>query len=96
MASHGSNNETSPGLSRGSIDCWDVCLATGATSTRRIGSNEELIRSMLESYAVACCLCADECEKHAPQHEHYRVCAEACRRCEQACKDALRSLGATH
>ncbi|WP_281805769.1 four-helix bundle copper-binding protein [Methylocystis echinoides] len=50
---------------------------------------------MLESYAVACCLCADECEKHAPQHEHYRVCAEACRRCEQACKEALRSLGAT-
>jgi hypothetical protein len=78
------------------LDCADICLATGATSTRRTGSNEELIRCMLESCAVGCRLCADECEKHAPHHEPCRVCAEACRRCEEACQDALRSVGAMH
>lgn len=78
------------------LDCADVCLATGSISTRRTGSNEELIRSMLQSCAVACRLCADECEKHASHHEHCRVCAAACRRCEQACQAAVRSIGATH
>lgn len=78
------------------LDCADVCLATGATLTRRTGSNEELIRSMLESCAIACRLCGDECDKHASRHEHCRVCAEACRRCQQACHEAGRTVGATH
>jgi hypothetical protein len=78
------------------LDCVDVCLATGATSTRRTGANEELIRSMLDSCAVACRLCADECDKHASRHEHCRVCAEACRRCHQACQDAGGAVGAAH
>jgi hypothetical protein len=77
------------------LDCGDVCLATGATSTRRTGSNEELLRSMLDTCAVACRLCAEECEKHAPRQEHCRICAEACRRCEQACQDAAGSFS-TH
>ncbi|WP_119677976.1 four-helix bundle copper-binding protein [Indioceanicola profundi] len=74
------------------LDCADVCAATGSVATRRTGSNEGLIRSMLEACATACKLCGDECEKHAGMHEHCRICAESCRRCEQACRAALQSM----
>ncbi len=78
------------------LDCADVCLAMGSTATRRTGSNEELIRSMLETCALACRLCADECDKHAAHHEHCRICAQMCRRCEEACEGAIRSVGVAH
>lgn len=78
------------------LDCADVCLATGTLGTRRTGSNEELLRAMIESCALACRLCAEECEKHAPHHEHCRLCAELCRRCEEACEGAVRTLGFAH
>ncbi|WP_442755709.1 four-helix bundle copper-binding protein [Methylocystis sp. JAN1] len=78
------------------LDCSDLCFATGSIATRRTGSNEELIRSTLESCAIACRLCAEECEKHAARHEHCRVCAEACRRCEEACEGAIRTIGFGH
>jgi hypothetical protein len=73
-------------------DCADVCDATGAVATRRTGSNEDLIRSMLDSCAIACTICAEECEKHSAKHEHCRICAESCRRCEEACQEAKRSM----
>ena len=31
--------------------------------------------------------------KYAEMHEHCRVCAGACRRCETACRDLIASLG---
>ena len=76
------------------LDCADVCLATGTTASRRTGSNEDVIRRMLEACATACAACAAECEKHASHHEHCRICGEACRRCEQACREALQSMQA--
>lgn len=78
------------------IDCSDVCFATGSIATRRTGSNEELLRSMLETCAFACRRCAEECEKHAAHHEHCRLCAETCRRCEEACEGAIRTVGFGH
>ncbi|MBN1240901.1 MAG: four-helix bundle copper-binding protein [Gammaproteobacteria bacterium] len=74
------------------LDCADVCHATGTIATRRTGSNQDLIRSMLETLALACRLCGEECERHASKHEHCRICAEACRSCEQACVEARRSM----
>lgn len=74
------------------LDCADVCAATGTIATRRTGSNEQVIRLMLQACQTACRLCAEECEKHANMHEHCRICAEACRRCETACEEALRSM----
>jgi len=70
------------------LDCADVCNITGRIATRRTGSDEEMIRRMLDACATACRLCAEECEKHARMHEHCRVCAEACRRCMSACEKA--------
>lgn len=74
------------------LDCADVCAATATIANRRTGSNEEVIRKMLEACIAACRLCGAECERHAKTHEHCRVCAEACRRCEQACQAALRTM----
>ena len=74
------------------LDCADVCAATGSIASRRTGSNEELIRRMLEACGQACAACAVECERHAEMHEHCRICAEACRRCEQACREAFDTI----
>jgi hypothetical protein len=78
------------------LDCADVCASTGAIASRRTGSNEELLRSVLDACALACRLCGDECRRHAAMHEHCRVCADACHRCEEACQDALQSMGGRH
>jgi transposase len=75
------------------LDCADVCAATGALASRRTGSNQAILRQMLEVCAAACRACGEECEGHARQHEHCRVCAEACRRCEQACREAMGDVG---
>lgn len=74
------------------LDCADVCAATGSVASRRTGSNETVIKRMLESCAEACRLCGAECAKHATQHEHCRICAEACRRCEEACRSAAAKI----
>ncbi len=79
---------------RACLDCADVCLATGTTASRRTGSNEDVIRRMLEACAAACAACAQECEQHAAHHDHCRICGEACRRCQHACRDALQSMQA--
>jgi hypothetical protein len=73
-------------------DCADVCIATGALASRRTGTNEALLKRMIETCAEACRLCGDECQKHSQMHEHCRICAEECRRCEQACREAGESI----
>ena len=74
------------------MDCADICATTGKIATRRTGSNEELIRLMLDACAAACRMCGMECGRHAAQHDHCELCAEACRRCEQACMAAMESI----
>lgn len=77
---------------RYNLDCADVCQALATLGNRRTGSNEELLRKMLDVCVLACRLCAAECERHASQHEHCRICAEACRQCEAACSAAMRTI----
>ncbi len=74
------------------LDCADICLAAGSLGTRRTGSNEQALIAVLQACAIACGLCAEECEKHASMHEHCRICAEHCRRCEQARNEAVQSI----
>ena len=75
------------------LDCADVCAATGALASRRTGSNEQILRQMLQVCATACQVCGEECQRHAGHHEPCRICAEACRRCQQACQEAMRDVG---
>ncbi|ABM10695.1 hypothetical protein FHR86_003690 [Paenarthrobacter ilicis] len=77
---------------RTDLDCADVCAATGAVLSRQTGTNAEIVRATLEACRTACAVCAEECEQHAGMHEHCRICAEACHRCETACADLLATL----
>jgi hypothetical protein len=74
------------------LDCADVCVATGSVASRRTGTNELIIKRMLDACAEACRLCGDECAKHADKHEHCRICADACLHCEQACHEAAGTI----
>src|SRR3954471_14748513 len=46
---------------RFNLDCADVCAATATVPARRTGSNEEVIRQLLQTCVTACRLCAEEC-----------------------------------
>jgi hypothetical protein len=74
------------------LDCADVCAAAAMLSSRRTGSNEEVIRKMLDACVTACRLCGEECRRHASAHEHCRICAESCESCATACQNAVRTM----
>jgi hypothetical protein len=74
------------------LDCADICEALARVASRRAGSNEDVIRKMLDTCVAACRRCADECARHANHHEHCRVCAESCRQCEAACQRAAGTM----
>jgi len=71
------------------LECADICAATSNVLSRPAESDNSVIRPLLEACVRICTTCGDECELHAPHHAHCRVCLEACRRCEQACRDYL-------
>ena len=70
-------------------NCADICAVTVAVLSRPAIWDRRVVRPVLEACAAICQSCGDECEQHAPRHAHCRVCAEACRRCEQACSEFL-------
>ncbi len=74
------------------LDCADICAVTGAMASRRTGSNEEVLSAVIGACETACRVCAQECETHGKHHAHCRICGEACRRCEKACKEAAKVI----
>lgn len=78
---------------RTNADSADICATTGNVLSRHTGYDANLTRSIVETCRMACKSCANECEQHAEMHKHCSVCAEACRRCEQACAELIDSLG---
>jgi Domain of Unknown Function (DUF326) len=74
------------------LHCADVCTATAGVASRLGEYEADVTRPLLQACVASCRTCGDECERHAPMHEHCRVCAEACRRCEQACQQLLAAL----
>ena len=75
---------------RTSLDCADICTATARVATRRTGSNEIVLREMLQLCITACDICAEECARH--NDEHCRLCAEMCRETARDCRPALETL----
>jgi hypothetical protein len=71
------------------LACAHVCQLTGMHLSRPSSLDVELSRAILLACIQACRSCGEECERHAEQHEHCRVCAESCNRCESACEDAI-------
>jgi Domain of Unknown Function (DUF326) len=74
------------------LDCADVCVATAGIASRQSGWDPNVVRPLLEACAAICRSCGDECERHARHHEHCRICAKACRRAEQACRELLNAM----
>jgi hypothetical protein len=75
------------------LDCADVCDVTRRLVTRQTQSDAGVVRAAVEACAVTCRACREECERHAHHHEHCRICAEVCGRCEQACNDLVATIG---
>ena len=75
---------------RACLDCADVCEATGKLAVRRAGSNEAVLKEILEVCARVCDSCAVECEKH--DQEHCKLCAQMCRECAEDCRKAAASI----
>jgi hypothetical protein len=75
------------------LDCADACNATARIVTRQTAPDLRLLRAMVEACAAACQACGDECERHASHHDHCRICAEVCGRCQQACNDLAATIG---
>ena len=75
------------------LDCADLCDATGRILTRQTTPNLGVIRASVDACAVACSACVEECELHAAHHEHCRLCAVMCRRCNEVCGELLATLG---
>lgn len=73
---------------RNDLDCADLCSAAAAIMSRQTGSNDFVLKHLVDVCAEACGICAEECQKHAGRHEHCRVCAETCRDCMEACRAA--------
>ena len=69
---------------RSDEDCADICNTTARILSRHTGYDANITRTVLQTCATVCRSCGDECARHASRHEHCRVCAEACHRCEQA------------
>ena len=67
------------------LNCADICAATARVLSRQTAYDAQLTRGVLDACRQACQTCAVECERHAEMHEHCRICADACRRCEAAC-----------
>jgi hypothetical protein len=74
------------------LDCAAVCTATMGVLSRQTAWNAAVTRPLLEACVVVCEACGDECERHAEMHAHCKVCAAACRRCEQACLELLSAI----
>jgi hypothetical protein len=70
-------------------DCADVCTATRNILSRQTDYDSGVTGPLLEACVRICKSCGDECEQHAEYHAHCRVCLEACRRCEQKCREFL-------
>ena len=72
------------------LDCADICEATARVALRQSGSNEAVVRELLELCARTCDSCAAECEKH--DHEHCKLCAQICQECAADCRNAEASV----
>ena len=74
-------------------DCADICDAAGRMLARQIGADAAVPTHCCRGLWPGVPIRGDECERHAEHHDHCRVCADACRRCEQACNDLLATVG---
>src|SRR5690606_13138822 len=59
------------------LDCADACMASARMLARMTETDWDIVGPQIDVMRTACRLCAQECEQHAEEHEHCRICAEA-------------------
>jgi hypothetical protein len=67
------------------LDASDLCIATARMLSRQAELSRELMSSQLDVCRIACLTASQECLLHAEEHEHCRICADACLHCDIAC-----------
>jgi hypothetical protein len=78
-----------------SLDCAAICQATTSILSRSVEPDWRVLGAQLQTCIIACEACADECELHALDHTHCRLCAEATRTCERICTGLMAAVPAT-
>jgi hypothetical protein len=73
-------------------DCAAICQATGEVLARQTEREWGVVRAQVAACIEACRACAGEREMHAAHMQHCQVCAEARRRCEDACRRLLSQI----
>lgn len=84
--------EPSP-VQRLDLRCADVCEQTSRMLTQHGRYDAPGLRAQVELCAATCGTCADDYERLAATAPGTAERAEACRRCETACRDFLVNLG---
>jgi hypothetical protein len=74
---------------RTNLDCADLCGTVVQVLCRQTEPKTEFVHALLQAVVQGVRDCADECEQHATHHEHCRICALACRSCEERCQRLL-------
>jgi hypothetical protein len=82
------------GCIRTCADASEVCSTTARMLVRQTEQDWRLARTMLGACSRAVSICADECGAHAEKAEHYKLCADTCRRCDDLCRKLLEELPA--
>lgn len=79
---------------RTDLDCATICHATAELLLRHSGPISFVLQEQLRACLAACQVCGDECDLHAADHAHCRVCAHTCRRCQEQCNELLAEISA--
>lgn len=73
-------------------NCANMCNTMMRMLLRPSGLHKPSLMAMLEAMAMMARACADECSTHAADHEHHRMCAQACMDCMNACEALIGSM----
>lgn len=74
------------------LDCADACDVSARILARRLLEDTDFLRAQLDACGRICASCGAECLRHAGHHEHCRICADVCLRCERQCRETIRRL----
>ena len=66
---------------RFTAECAKVCRLTESL----LASESRFTAELVDVCSDVCAGCARECEQH--EHKHCKICAAACRKCEEACEN---------
>ena len=90
-----SNNMVSQlrGCIRADLDCADICATTARVLSRQASVDASLTRALLLVCITACRSGQIRHYTHLNVHDRCRICSDASRTAEEACRELLYSLG---